>query len=405
MELTNKKINFKNKLLIISFLLILVDLFIYSDIASSIIKIQDLSAVITFIFLLYILKEIKYYGFSQQFIFISLIYFFYLAFVNLIYIHMGFYNFNSIFYILKEFEYIIAMFLFIYIYINYKSLFEKLFTFFVVLNILYGYYQIFIGEVSFYGIRSITTRFPAGSGAVYFICSIWLYFLFINKKKKIYLLLSIMSVFLIFATVSRTNIIGIAVFLISHLFIKLINLIRENSKINSLYFVYFSFLIILIVSSLFFLDVFPSNNIYLNTIEQRFSVIFDQFDYRIQKQINQYDILLRGSISAHIFGRGKGSPEILMDYRALGVDNQFTRLVFEMGIIGALLWFIMLFILSYNIICLADKKNTYLFSSFLLSYMAMGMGLEVLQTTIPGIWFWTFIGILYADSLLNVSDT
>jgi len=395
MDMKKEKITFNNIILITSFILLLVDLFIRSNIYNDLIKVQDIVAIIVVLYLIYIIKKLKQHNFNNYIILVFSLYIIYLFSSNIIHYYLNSVNYLFVFYILKEVEFFVFMLLGIYILYNFKRLSINLFTILISLNIIYGFYQILKGSISYYGIRSIVTHAPAGSAAVFFLSTILLFYFYKIKDNFIYLLLALSSNILLLATVSRTYIIGIIIFFGLYFAINIY--MNANLTMKKNYIINFTIVLLLIII-IFFFSVYFFQNAYTETIKSRFSHIKRGLMIRFNKQIEYYNTLIKGSPISYLFGRGKSSPEYLIYGKSLAVDNQHTRAFFEMGLFGMILWYSVFILIMIELIRLNNKSEIVFYASLLFTYLIMGFAMELFQTTISGLGFWLTTGLLLGNS-------
>lgn len=398
-----------DRIIIFIFLLYLIDLLFISNIYnSSQLRVQDIASVLSFPCIIYLIRKINK-KIDVKYLIISIAFYFaYLAISNSIfYLNQNIDN-RFVFYILKEFEFILAMAVTFFIFLYYRRIGYKIMNIFLGINIIFGLTQLISGQISYYGIGSIISLEPAASGLIYFTCTILYFAQFLEKKIYIYLLLSIVSIILTIFTISKTNILGLFIFFLTFVSISLsIKMLKRtiNMKRKNLIMFFLSIygvVIVLIIIKLNYTKLI-SGNILVNKLIFRFLKGTDSFLYRINKSEFFYDTFIGNSVIKTLFGGGgKGVPEFFLNTNSLAVDNQFVRAIIEMGLIGTVLWLIMLLVLV-TIFSNALKKvdTTKYFAMFIalfICYLAMGFGFEVFQTTRSGMSFWIITGFLLAHT-------
>lgn len=304
----------------------------------------------------------------------------------------------SYLYIIKEIIYLSAFYMVIRSYrVQYKYS-ERLIKYFIISSLIYGTFMIITGQISHYGIGSIVSPSPSHSGIVYLVCFFISFIYFLEKRKKIFLVLSIISSALVLATISRTAIVGLAIFILTYMILFLLNTFRIKLSIKSLV-IFMSIVCLLIIIPIIFDDsLLSSDNIFINAIYNRFTNIFNAINTRSGMSKNYYNEIIGDSVVKLFFGQGKSIPEVITGKAVLAVDNQYTRFILEGGIIGLVLWLTMIgFRISFIKKSMNILNRLFLFS-FIMSYAVMGLGYEVFQVSKGGISFWFVLGVLFSNS-------
>lgn len=397
----------KSFFLELAFILILIDLFISSNLFSlSSLRIQDIGIVIALIFSKPLINMIKEDKFLKRICLLALLYFFYLLLTNLIFIPVYELWYRFIFYILKEVEFFIIFILTIYILREIKS--NKLYILiklFIFINLIYGCYQVGTGNIAYYGIGSLVSPAPSVSGNIYFISFLITFYFFKVERRKYLLLFSILLFVLTLFTVSKTYIILAILFLILlftiYIILKVIN-IRFSDSLNfkkifiSTFFVIISLLFFLVLINFNFQS-YTSNNLFLEKIGNRMTLIDSSASYRANKTQAYYYTFIDNDLRVLFFGSGKGITEQVYNTYTLGVDNQYIRALIEMGIIGLFLWLIVIFTIIFNIKGNNSSIEKRFFLSLLGCYLAAGLGTEIFQTIQPGTSFWFLSALLCSN--------
>lgn len=285
------------------------------------------------------------------------------------------------------------------------------FSFLIASVPLYAYalFQFLQGRfMGYYGIKFIFEEgkpAPSEIGAIaafLFICALSV---LLNKKKllkgkKILLnisvyLATITAFLIVVSTLSRSSIIGA---LGAALFLILVKLVQGLR--NPLIMIRAAIIIILIFISIL---IFQQTSLF-----EQFCGRFSQLTYKaLPGRMYWWQFLINYQFSnpgynlpSIFFGLGLGSPNVFMgepDTLTLGVDNQYVRRLFEVGIIGSLLWFIFLGAIGMKI--LRNAKNTEykmffkdLTFGLLIVTAIASVGLEILQVIRIATNFYALIG-------------
>ncbi len=374
----------------------LVDFFIVSRISGISIYLHDIVFVV-FIICLIIFDNAKV-KFNLRVIFFTGIYFLYSFIVTSFLIIMGTkLTYISYLYIIKEIIYITVFFIITRSFNSNFRVSSKILIALIAVNIVYGVYLTISGNIAHYGIGSIITTSPSQCGIIYFTCMVISLIYFVNTQKRLYLILTLISIVLTALTISRTSIIGVLVFFSIYIFTKMLLSINKRFQLRKLkYNIY----IILASVALIICFINFNNNSFENNLVQR---IMNRMGYisksvttRMDISKSYYSNIIGDSTIKLLFGQGKAIPEITQNKDTLGVDNQFVRLIIETGIIGSLLWIIMIFNWIMHLIKRLEVKNSIILLSFVGAFFVMGLGYEVFQVTKAGISFWLILAILYS---------
>ena len=225
---------------------------------------------------------------------------------------------------------------------------------------------------------------PASSGMIIFILFILLYIykktILCNKMVNIYLFIVAVPIFF---TGSKIAIVGIMSFVFFNI---LFDKSRQNtwSKIAG----FLLLLILLFIASKSGIGDLHRLQSFLDPIE----VITQR---GIWWKVEWVDGVLGG-----VFGMGLSSGHINFSTGefsyGMAMDNLYLYNFTVLGLIGSALFFLMLFFLlkSYPVRCVNKRIQV----SLIFSYLCMGMGGEVFQLSISGLFFWTISGYLIASS-------
>ncbi|MDZ5711314.1 O-antigen ligase family protein [Jeotgalibacillus haloalkalitolerans] len=316
-------------------------------------------------------------------------YIFFIALITTIRYFFGEIEIISFFFILKEIEFFIFFILSysvgrmlsngkIAIYVN----------IIIIPSLVWGALQVILGIKAHYGIGGIGNEAPSISGMSFGVISfIYLYLWLNNKIKKlsiIYFCLYITSSLFVILTVSRGAILAMLcanIFFWGALFV----FKNESSKLK---YILSSISIILIITILnYFFDF-----IYLfNTVIERFSRIDQSSNIRF----NNWGYLLQHNDSlGWIVGMGKSFPNVITGSSYLQVDNQYIRNIIEMGLIGSVIWFILIFSFIYTVFRANKKVITIIAITFTLLFLVYSMVSEAFQVSRISLLYWAFTGLL-----------
>ncbi|QSF42310.1 hypothetical protein [Priestia megaterium] len=404
----HSKVRLKNKkstniLLQISFIFILIDQFIISDIGSSL-KVQDIGILLMIIGFYPIFKMVKANNKLKNLSLLFILYLFYIVITNLIFVSVYDLWFRHIFYILKEFEFFLIFLLTVYIMKSDKNnKFTLIIKLLLLLNLLYGFFQVAIGEVSYYGIGSLISPAPSVSGNVYFICSIIMFYFYKVEKKQYILIATILFIILTFFTVSRTYIISTILFFF--IYYSIIFIFKGKKTFKTKNIIISAFLISIIALSILIninLNVnnskYLSNTTFISQIVNRMTNLDHSADVRANKTAFYYKTFIDDDVNVILFGKGKGITEQTFNMTTLAVDNQYMRALIEMGIIGTILWMVVILYIPTGLRVSNNLIEKSLFLALLGCYLAAAIGTELFQTVRPGTAFWFLTGLLYAKS-------
>ena len=348
-KLEKKFFFMKDKYIIFIFSLYIADLLLITKTSfTGDIRTQDIATLLAVPIFFYALKRINV-NFNINKIILSIsVYFLYLLITNLIIYATGINSIKFIFYIIKELEYMIGMLIVFYCGVYHREKMIKIISILIFINIIYGVCQFGLGKISYYGIGAISDSNPAASGLVYFMCAILSFIIFINKKNSKYIIYFILSIGLTILTISKTNILGvvifIAIYVVLYIMYRCINKIIKIKKTNILIIAncIIAMIILVVIADITRLDSIILENDFISRIIYRFSRSGHSFSFRMNKAEYYYNSIIGDSVLRTLFGAGKGIPEYYFKASALGVDNQYVRFIIEMGYLGTSLWIIQL---------------------------------------------------------------
>lgn len=273
--------------------------------------------------------------------------------------------------------------------------FERFSLVLIVLNVGFGFFQILSGQwYGFYGIGSIGDSASAASGNAYFICLVVAIYLFSSKPGIWLFLLCFSAMLCLIATISRTFVLGALVFvgvlLMFYLAPVIFNLINKG-KLPGIFLFFFLAIGLLLPFSSVFHEKIVKLTVLTTRVTERFFKISSAVAVRADKSLEQLEPFTGIYI---LTGRGKSFPEHLKGTSTLGVDNQYIRNLLEIGVIGSALWFCMIFSLARSFFVNRLTNETVFFAAFLITYLIMGIPLEVFQTARSGSFFWFMSGYL-----------
>ena len=400
-----QKDNKINVMISLSFVLFLVDFFLVSElnIASlSGLRIQDIAALLTVLFGMPIFHSLRSDGRLRNLVRFSVFYFYYLSLTNLFFMIKHDLWFKHVFYVLKEFEFLLAFFITVYIFAKRPSWAMNLIKSLVILNASFGMFQILTGQISYYGIGTIVSRAPSVAGNVYFVSMVVMFFMYMYYRQLNFLMWSLFCVILTLFTISRTYIVVTILFLVTFYSMEMVTkVIRRNKFSYRTSFLFLCFIVCLLFTAFFVQDIskhvdnLAGQTVFLPRILHRMSVLGHASDYRSEKAKQYYRIFVNDSVSVILFGQGKGRTEQYFGVSTLAVDNQYIRSLIEMGVVGITLWLLIIIAFVASLKESNDTLKRNIFIAILVSYFAASIGTEVFQTTHPGFAFWFLAGMIY----------
>lgn len=309
-------------------------------------------------------------------------------------------NILTFLYITKELIYISVYFIVIYSFDFNKKSSKSIVSFFIIITLIYGFYSLATRNITYYGISAIVSNSPSQSGIIFLMCAIISMIFYINTKEKVYFILIIVSILTTIATISRTAIVGLAIFLASFFSLSLTR--KMLTKFEAKKFYKFITLLLLISSVIYILlrfDLFNFTSLYLDKMIDRFMNLSRSVEVRQNMSSDYFSSIIGDSGIKLIFGQGKAIPEIFFNRTTLGVDNQYTRFIIEGGLIGIIIWVIMIttWIISIKKNLTMSLKN--ILYSIIVMYFFIGFGYEFYQVSKSGISIWLILGILHATSI------
>jgi hypothetical protein len=335
---------------------------------------------------------------------VGLSYCFYIVFFGILNIAFERSGAYSIFIIGKEIQYYVVFFLSLNLLSNidiYKVfnlfLFPVLFLIFIFTII-----SIVNNNVGAYGLQYINEKSPSLSAIMYFNCMflslvMFFYYKRINEKKS-----NISIVFFITfltgtaATASRTALLVLMFFLI------LYALLFLKPKVKIIIFSILSAAFFLIYLNRYEIHEYISNNkpsgLILHMMYGRFNsllLMFDSFDVIQGARLNSWSIALSKIDYANIiFGQGRGYFSATDGAKGLGTDSQYTRNIVEIGSVGFLLFFAMIFASFRHL----KGRWRRMYFVYLFSYILWGAAAEIFLLTKGAQMFWLSTSILIALS-------
>ncbi|TCP24918.1 O-antigen ligase [Scopulibacillus darangshiensis] len=332
-----------------------------------------------------------------KWVFAYLIYSLFISLVRVVFDHL-----QSIYllFFIKEIQYFIYFIAFYYLARNKEGFSSKVRkTFFIasLITILWGLFQLVTGNIrGYYGIGIISVQNPSQSGVVFFIITIFLMYMSSTAEKRSHSLFlsvgSCISAILTVATISRTATLVLIVTFLLYLFI---SLCRKKWNYKKIFIaIYLSSAIIPLGYKLFAT---------LGTsIFDRFSRIEEGTDTRLNHWGNY---LSHSDTIGYIFGNGKGFMQVIVGSFTLQADNQYVRLLVEVGVVGLILWIIL--IGSIILFCFVNFKRNYTDALFLLlftfGFIIFGMTQEAYLVAIQGSLYWILTGF-FIGKMLRQND-
>ncbi|MBI4698935.1 MAG: hypothetical protein HY758_08535 [Nitrospirae bacterium] len=136
----------------------------------------------------------------------------------------------------------------------------------------------------------------------------------------------------------------------------------------------------------------------------------------VSRGILYWSEIIRALIESGLSGHGTGTSSLGMYFVGIefieGAEPGYAALIWEYGILGPILWLLMMGTLWLKALsCFRDTRNSKFrelaFSIFLLitySFVYQYVGFQILQNYIVQIYFWTFAGMLFAMRRLIIEE-
>jgi len=303
-------------------------------------------------------------------------------------------NLNPLFllYLVKEIQYFLYFFFVLIICTKYSAdeNLIKWFTYLSIATVAWGIYQFIFTSRGYYGIGMISEPASSQSGGAFFTISLFFLYLYELKRKYLYGLFFLLSVWLTFATVSRAAMVALVFVLILYI-LRLIFVNRR--KILTIYL-----MSCFAVSSFFFFPWIKSNSLYQKFYE-RINTIDEGSNFRMyiwQSRLSTYDLF------DLIFGRGKGYTQTFSKGFTLAADSQYVRLLLEIGIIGLVLWLVVIFSILFFAVkhYRTSKPESMFIILFTLGYLVMSITHEVFMVAIQGSLYWIMISLMLSKIIV-----
>lgn len=406
---TNKRNVIIEYILIISALLYYIDIFLVSRLTlNSVLRVQDMASVLSFLIVYYIIKNDKKDGKKNyNNLLLMLIFVLYMVIGNFIFYLKGNIDLNSIFYIGKNIEFYLCFIIISYFFRIHTIKAYKIFEITIMFIVIYGFYQLLIGKISYYGIGTMFETAPSTSGSIYFVSSTVSFYLYKMIKKSRFRNYAILTYILTILTISKTNIIGLTLFYIIFFTLEISHkVIVRNNKYTYIkkdkILIIMAFLILILTAILFVIYKFDVNRIInennmITKIIDRFNRLGSSYSFRSNKAGYYLEYFIKDSPLILLFGSGKGITEYAFKVKTLAVDNQYVRAIIELGIIGIIIWTSVVVSILKSLKRLNVKYVYHLGISLFISYLAMAIGYEVFVVTKTGIVFWFLMGIFNSN--------
>lgn len=310
----------------------------------------------------------------------------------------------------KEFQYFILFIVFCYLAAanKMKYIFGAIILL-IVLNDMVGLYKIIKGINDYYGIGAafIEKDAPSIAGQVYLGCALFAslmwYLKVVQKKylKVIMFALFVISAVCCLATGSKSNGFGIIIFIVSFFVFHDIfalpgkkMLIRKIVKWGAV--IGITGIITSLVIYQWDFKVF--NRINLVRLRNPIESTSARYKYDLMPKLRKIDGLFD-----YITGVGymAGQTNNFQVHFTSAYDNQFIRNVLVLGIIGSIIWLIMLGKFGWDF--RGSPRMFVFYCTMLVSYLAMGNGIESFGASKSGPFFWIITGILIGFNLKEKS--
>lgn len=185
-------------------------------------------------------------------------------------------------------------------------------------------------------------------------------------------ILVILSAYCLYKSLTRTVMIGFIIFWLIYLW--------GTNKKAFFAAVLLSALIGIVFSDHIYTIVFKKDDIDLNVATSG----------RVELISNNVNLFLESSLAQQLFGRGHGHDQ------RFPYHNDYIALLLEIGIIGLLLYLILLFYLLWDVFLCKNKKTKYLFGAILISIFIMNLGSNAVVFRFElSQYFWMIMGIFY----------
>lgn len=297
---------------------------------------------------------------------------------------------------LKEIQYFIYFAIFCYLSSKVDGFSEKVKTTFLIVSVItifWGLLQIVSGNIrGYYGVGIISAPTASQSGIAFLLTTFVLLYISVTAKKKatrfIVSVMTCLSAILTLATVTRTSIVVLGVLFVMYLFF---SMLRKKWNFIKIYLSIWAIVIIIPLGYYLASDLFHS-------ILERFS----RFGEGAEIRMNIWDrYLVNIDLINLIFGSGKGFMQVMTGTFVLKADNQFVRLIVEVGYTGLILWLI--FIFSIVMFGVKNLKSQYTDSIFLLMltlcFLTVGLTQEAYMVTIQASLYWILTGFFVGKML------
>jgi len=191
----------------------------------------------------------------------------------------------------------------------------------------------------------------------------------------------IFSVYCLYKSGTRTTMIGFILFWYIYLW--------GTNKKALLIAIVLSAMTAIIFHDQIYSIIFKKNEIDLNTATSG----------RVTLIENNINLFLESSLTQQLVGRGLGHEH------RYAYHNDFIALLMDLGLIGLLLYLVLLFYLLYDIFLCKDRKTKYLFGAILISVAAMNFGSNAIVFRIElSQYFWCIMGLFYVIRKNNVLE-
>lgn len=352
-------------------------------------RLDDAVAIYIGIFLLGLLFQKKL---EKQPIFRQIV--FYLIYCSILtgaYMFFDGLNMFYVFYFLKEIQYFLYFFFFLYICSKSEQQSDvmiRTLRLSAIVTCIWGLFQLATGKMAgFYGVGLIGESGSSQSGGAFFLITLFFLYLYEKNKQKFDGLLILVSMTLTLFTVSRTAVFALTVSVIVYFLIKLLTVrIKATSIVKGVYFIFFSSILSILVYKLL-----PSNR--TDGIIGRFGNVSGGSETRV----NKWELLMQhADLNVQLFGHGKGFAQVVTGGTTLSTDSQYIRLLLEVGFLGIILWSIVIGTIFYIAFKhFKSNKNEAIFLMLsTVGFLVMSITHEVFIVTIQASVYWILVGIM-----------
>jgi hypothetical protein len=306
---------------------------------------------------------------------------------------------------LKEFTYIL-----IYVIVkntirvnptSFKYFFKISTLFISLISIVYAFLQLINGVPMYYGVGHISEpQNSSFSAIIFYALAIINFVLYKDSGKFLYVAISVLLMALVFLTGSRTGVVLLLIFLGLYLCIK-----------YKLFYSIYLYLLLCICSIIYFyFGEFLFQELFNNNFEngiihgsiRRFGTLFNFIEALERSRFPWWREMFAKFLENPYFGCGRGCSHSILDNQlSLGLagDMGYFKSLVELGIIGSLLYYSIFVRLVMKVKNFSlEGKSIYL--AFIFSFLFAEFSFEIFQTSKGGALFWFIVAYISSYELL-----